>query len=183
MRIYTGTGDGGETGLFGGARVSKDDGRMEACGTVDETNAALGLARSLEPSPSVDAVLDRVQAELFVVGAEIACVRGHEARLKLRLIAQEHVHALERDIDGAEQGLAKLSRFVVPGGCPVAAALHLARTVCRRAERRIISLERDGLARRELGVYLNRLGDLLFVLARVSNTESGRGDQLWAPER
>jgi cob(I)alamin adenosyltransferase len=182
-RLYTGTGDDGETGLFGGARVSKDDVRMEACGTVDETNAALGLCRSLGPPPSVDAVLGRVQAELFVVGAELACAPGHEARLRLRLISEQHIRSLERDIDGAEQGLAELSRFVLPGGTAVAAALHLARTVSRRAERRIVGLQRAGLARRELGVYFNRLGDLLFVLARVSNAQSGRDDQAWEPDR
>jgi cob(I)alamin adenosyltransferase len=183
MRIYTRTGDGGDTGLFGGIRVSKDDARVEACGTIDETNAALGLARSLEPPPAVDAVLARVQAELFLVGAELACAPGHEARLRLRLIAAEHVRALERDIDGAEQNLAELARFVLPGGTPVAAALHLARTVCRRAERRIVALQREGLTRSELGVYFNRLGDLLFVLARAANAQSGRADELWEPER
>jgi cob(I)alamin adenosyltransferase len=183
MRIYTGTGDDGETGLFGGARVSKEDSRVEAVGTVDETNAALGLARSFEPSPSVDAVLGRLQAELFVVGAELGCARGHEARLKLQLITEQHIRALERDIDDAEQGLAKLSCFVLPGGSSVAAALHLARTICRRAERRIAGLQAHGLARRELGIYFNRLGDLLFVLARASNAHSGRGDQVWESGR
>ena len=183
MRISTGTGDDGETGLLGGTRVSKDDSRVEAFGTVDETNAAVGLARSLEPSPSVDAVLERLQAELFVVGAELACARGQEARLNLQLITEHHIRALERDIDDTEQGLAKLSRFVLPGGSPIAAALHLARTICRRAERRIVSLETEGLVRRELGVYVNRLGDLLFVLARASNAQSGANDQVWESGR
>jgi cob(I)alamin adenosyltransferase len=183
MRIYTGTGDDGETGLFGGMRVSKDHARVEACGAVDEANAALGLARSFGPSASVDAVLGRVQGELLALGAELACAEGHETKLTVSLIDERHIRALERDIDLAERELPTLTRFVLPGGSGVAAALHLARTVCRRAERRIVGLEREGSARRELGVYTNRLGDLLFVLARLSNAESGRGDQLWEPER
>lgn len=180
-RIYTKTGDDGETGLFGGARVSKDHARVEACGTLDETNAALGWVRSLGPSATVDAVLGRVQDELFALGAELACAPGHENRLKVALIDERNIRALERDIDLAERELPELERFVLPGGSAIAAALHLARTVCRRAERRIVSL--DDAARRELGVYANRLGDLLFVLARLSNLESGRGDELWQPER
>jgi cob(I)alamin adenosyltransferase len=182
-RIYTKTGDDGETGLFGGVRVTKDHVRVETYGTIDETNAVLGLARSLDPPPSVDAVLVRIQNELFAVGAELACAEGHQTRLNVRLIGEQHIRALERDIDHAEQELPALSGFVLPAGSRVAAALHLARTTCRRAERRIVSLQRAGLARQELGVYANRLADLLFVLARASNAQAGQGDQLWEPEQ
>lgn len=176
MKIYTRTGDAGDTGLFGGARVRKDDPRVEAYGTVDETNAALGLARASGLEEDLDAALSRIQAELFVVGAELATVPGKLDRLKMELIGPEHVRHLEGLIDDAEAGLPPLTSFILPGGSPGGAALHLARTVCRRAERGLLSLPDT---RPELLVYLNRLSDLLFVLARKANHQANAPDVPW----
>jgi cob(I)alamin adenosyltransferase len=176
MKIYTRTGDAGETGLFGGARVRKDDPRVEAYGTVDETNAVLGVARANGLAADVDAALRRIQGELFVVGAELACVPDKVDRLKMALIGAEHVRHLEWLIDDAEAGLPPLQTFVLPGGSGGGAALHLARTVCRRAERAVLSLPD---IRPDLLIYLNRLSDLLFVLARKANLEAGVPDVPW----
>jgi cob(I)alamin adenosyltransferase len=179
MTIYTRTGDGGETGLFGGPRVGKDVPRIEACGTLDELNAVLGLVRA-EPLPeAVDRLLQRLQNELFEVGAELATpdpvVHGH------RTIGPGHVGAMEADIDRHEQSLPPLKEFVLPSGTRAAAGLHLARAVCRRAERRVVALirQRDEEISPVLPAYLNRLGDLLFVLARAVNAEAGRPDVPW----
>lgn len=180
MKIYTRTGDDGTTGLFGGARVAKDDPRVDAYGTVDETNAVLGMARAASLPPEIDAVLAKVQDELFVLGAELSCVAGHEDKLKLTLLGPPHAQALERAIDTAEHGLPPLKSFVLPGGTPGAAALHLARTVCRRAERALLRARREAPVREELVVYLNRLSDLLFVLARRANHVAGVADVPWA---
>ncbi len=176
MKIYTRTGDTGQTGLFGGARVRKDDPRVEAYGTVDETNAVLGLARAHGLSADIDVALARIQAELFVVGAELACVPDKVDRLKMELIGAEHSSYLEWLIDDAEAGLAPLKTFILPGGSPGGAALHVARTVCRRAERALLSLPDT---RPELLVYLNRLSDLLFVLARKANATASVPDIPW----
>lgn len=178
MKLYTKTGDDGTTGLFGGARVSKTSARVDAYGTIDETNAAIGLARALGVIESVDAVLARVQDDLFTVGAELACVPGREAKLRMRLVGPEQVANLENAIDEAELACPPLRTFVLPGGSTSAAALHLARTVCRRAERTVLALE-DAPPRSDVVVYLNRLSDLLFVLARRSNIAAGVGDVPW----
>jgi cob(I)alamin adenosyltransferase len=179
MRIYTRSGDTGETGLFGGSRVDKDDPRVESYGTVDELNAALGTARAAGLSPEIDAIVLRVQNELFTLGAELACVPGKEQSLRLSLLSQADVDALEADIDRSELGLAELKTFVLPGGSLGASLLHQARTVCRRAERRTLGAGRSTPLRSELVVYLNRLSDLLFVLARRENLHTGQGDVLW----
>lgn len=179
MKIYTKTGDSGSTGLFGGARVDKDDARVDAYGTVDETNAAIGVARTAGLSPAVDAVLAAVQSDLFTLGAELACVPGHEARLKLHLVGAADIERLEQAIDRAEEGLAPLASFVLPGGTAGAAALHAARTICRRAERRVVALRHGSAVRDEIVIYLNRLSDLLFVLARRENHEAGVPDVPW----
>jgi cob(I)alamin adenosyltransferase len=142
MKIYTRTGDRGETGLFGGARVPKDDVRVEAYGTVDELNAVLGLCRSFGPVPIVDRVLEELQADLFTLGAELATVSGHEAKLGIELLGDADVTRLESTIDDCEATLPPLKNFVLPGGPPEVAALHLARTVARRAERRLLTLAR-----------------------------------------
>jgi cob(I)alamin adenosyltransferase len=181
MKIYTKTGDGGTTGLFGGARVDKDDERVEAYGTVDEINAVLGTARAAHPPDAVDAVLERVQADLFVVGAELATVSGKEDKLPMQLVSAEDATRLERAIDAMELGLPPLASFVLPGGSPAAAALHHARTVCRRAERRVLRASRNVTVRREVLVYLNRLSDLLFVAARRTNHVAGVPDVPWTP--
>jgi cob(I)alamin adenosyltransferase len=179
MKIYTKTGDDGSTGLFGGERVQKDDARVEAYGTVDETNAAIGVARAAKLPESVDLVLARVQEDLFTIGAELACVPGKEQKLKMALIGASDAERLERAIDAAEDGLAPLKSFVLPGGASGAAALHLARTVSRRAERRTLGASRTTPVREEILIYLNRLSDLLFVLARRTNHDLGVPDVPW----
>jgi cob(I)alamin adenosyltransferase len=182
MKLYTKTGDDGTTGLFGGARVRKASARVDAYGTVDETNATIGLARSTGLAPEVDAVLAKVQEDLFVLGAELACVPGKEAKLNMALLAEADVERLERAIDDADAAAPPLKTFVLPGGAPQAATLHLARTVCRRAERAVLVID-DGPVRREPVVYLNRLSDLLFALARSANVTAGVPDVPWHPER
>ena len=181
MKIYTKTGDDGRTGLFGGERVSKSDARVDAYGSVDETNACLGVARAAGLSPDVDATLERVQAELFVLGAELATPASHRARLRLPLLAAEQVRALEAEIDRLEAVLPPLTSFVLPAGSAAASALHLARTVCRRAERAVVAIQSSAEVRAELVFYLNRLSDLLFVMARHQNQHAGVPDVAWAP--
>jgi cob(I)alamin adenosyltransferase len=178
MKLYTKTGDDGTTGLFGGARVSKASARVDAYGTVDETNAAIGMARAAALDPPIDAVLSHVQNDLFVLGAELACVPGRETNLIITLLGEADIERLERAIDEAEAGCPPLKSFVLPGGSPQAAALHVARTVCRRAERAVLSMD-DAQARRDVVVYLNRLSDLLFVLARRANVAAGVADVPW----
>jgi len=180
MKIYTKTGDDGTTGLFGGGRVAKASARVEAYGTVDELNATVGMARAASLDATSDAVLARVQVDLFTLGAELACVPGEEAKLKMPLLDDADAERLEKAIDDAEGHVAPLKYFVLPGGSAQAAALHLARTVCRRAERAVLALS-DAPARRELVVYLNRLSDLLFVLARRANVEAKVEDVPWVP--
>jgi cob(I)alamin adenosyltransferase len=179
MKIYTRTGDLGETGLFAGPRVGKDMPRIEVCGTIDELNAVLGTVRAEPLRAEVDTLLDRVQNELFAVGAELAT--PDPAAQGVRWIGPEQVKALEADIDRHEQALAPLGQFILPGGTRVAAMLHLARTVCRRAERRLVTLIRrsEDPISLVLMAYLNRLSDLLFVLARDENAQAGRPDVVW----
>jgi cob(I)alamin adenosyltransferase len=180
-KIYTKTGDEGQTGLIGGERAWKDDARIEAYGTVDELNAVLGVARSTGEAGQIGSLLQRVQNELFVIGAQLA-TPGTATQKHSPCITPQHVTALEADIDRFDQRLDPLKEFILPAGSPLAAQLHLARTVCRRAERRVISLERRESEPPEIGllvVYLNRLADLLFVLARAANAESGHGDVPW----
>jgi cob(I)alamin adenosyltransferase len=181
MKIYTKTGDRGTTGLFGGARVDKDDARVEAYGTVDELNAAVGLARAEQPVADVDAMLAVVQADLFVVGAELATVPGKEGKLPMRLIGSEEIERLEQSIDGWEATLPALQSFILPSGTRAGAALHLSRTVCRRAERRVLAASRGTEVRHEVLVYLNRLSDFLFVAARRANQAEGASEVPWAP--
>lgn len=181
MKIYTRTGDQGDTGLFGGARVPKDDARVEAYGTVDEANAAIGVAISHGSSLFIREVLKEIQSDLFTLGAELATVPGHEDRLGIALLTEADVTRLEQAIDEAEAPLPPLKNFVLPGGPPDVTALHLARTVVRRAERLVLTLSRRETVRPLPLVYLNRLADLLFVLARRAQHENGGQDQEWAP--
>jgi cob(I)alamin adenosyltransferase len=181
VRIYTGTGDQGTTGLFGGGRVSKDDPRVEAYGAVDELNACLGVAASHLPPGALTERLAEIQGDLFTVGAELGCVPGKEDRLKLVLIGAGDARRLETLIDEVEARLAPLKTFILPGGSPAAAFLHQARTVCRRAERRVIASQATAPVRAEILVYLNRLSDLLFVLARDANREAQQEERAWAP--
>lgn len=181
MKIYTKTGDGGETGLFGGDRVSKDHPRVATYGDVDELNAAIGLARSLDPSDFEDVLLQAIQRDLFAIGAVLAT--PDPARLIKALggvgLEDHAVTELEAAIDRLEAELPPLKNFILPGGCPKGAALHLARTVCRRAERGVVGLGRATQVSPVIGRYLNRLSDLLFVLARMANKGAGAGDLLW----
>ncbi len=181
MKIYTRTGDDGGTGLFGGARVDKDDPRVEVYGTIDETSAAIGLARSGGLSATLDAILERIQHDLFQLGAELACAPGQEHKLRVPRIAQSEIAWLEACIDEQEAFLPKLRQFVLPSGALAAAALHLARTICRRAERRLVEGRRRVAVRDATIVYLNRLSDLLFVLARRCNQEAKVPDSPWIP--
>jgi cob(I)alamin adenosyltransferase len=179
MKIYTKTGDDGGTGLFGGPRVAKDDSRIEAYGTVDELNSVLGWTRAVGLPADVDACLTRIQNELFAVGAELAT--PDPAAHGTAWTGPEQIAALEQAIDRFEAALAPLQQFILPGGTPAAAALHVARGVCRRAERRVVTLTRESpqAIRGAIVVYLNRLGDLLFVLARAVNHDSGQPDVPW----
>lgn len=181
MRIYTKTGDDGTTGLFGGTRVDKDSLRVEAYGTVDELNSELGSARAEALPPELDQLLARIQEDLFCVGAELACTPGKESTLPSPKVGAGEIERLEQAIDESEASLPPLKNFVLPGGSRAAIALHLARTVCRRAERRVLSAGHEAPVRREVLVYLNRLGDLLFVLARRANQLEGRADVPWIP--
>ncbi len=180
MKLYTKTGDDGTTGLFGGGRVKKASLRVEAYGTVDETNAVIGVARTTGLAPVVDAVLERVQEDLFTLGAELACVPGRESKLHMAVLGEVDIHRLEVAIDEADAACEPLKTFVLPGGSPQAAALHLARTVCRRAERATLAID-DGPVRGDLVVYLNRLSDLLFALARRANVIAKVSDVPWKP--
>ncbi len=178
MKIYTKTGDQGETGLFGGPRVSKCHARIEAFGTVDELNSHLGLARTIAGSAVFDADLRRIQCELFDLGAELATPECRTER-----ITPTHVARLEELIDHHEATLEPLACFILPTGTPLAAAFHVSRTVCRRAERRVVTLAQqvDTLIPANAIEYLNRLGDLLFVVARAANRQAGVADDPWVP--
>lgn len=174
MRIYTRTGDGGETGLWGGRRVPKDDLVMEACGTVDELNAQLGVCRALADAATA-ALLARVQSDLLHLGAELAGAGGAP-----RLQATD-VAALEAAIDRVSAELPPLRQFILPAGGISAASLHVARTVARRAERRCVALRAAASVSATLLAYLNRLSDLLFVLARQANLAAGAPEEPWTP--
>ena len=180
MKIYTRTGDDGTTGLFGGGRVRKGALRVDAYGTVDEANAAIGRARTTV-APALDAVLARVQSDLFTLGAELATLPGKEDALKMALLSEEDGTRLERAIDEAEEGLPPLRSFVLPGGTTGSADLHLARCVTRRAERLLVNLASEEPVRPACIVYLNRLSDLLFTLARRDNHLAGVPDVPWTP--
>ena len=186
MKIYTRTGDEGDTGLFGGPRVPKDDARVEAYGAVDELNSVLGVVRAqLEGAPEagdLSARLQQLQSELFDLGGELATPDVDEREAQGQVVArirEDAVEALEAWIDDLEGELEPLEQFILPGGHPAAAALHLARTVCRRAERRTVSLASLEDVSPVVLHYLNRLSDLLFVLARVVNHRAGVEEPRW----
>ncbi|HLQ09216.1 MAG TPA: cob(I)yrinic acid a,c-diamide adenosyltransferase [Steroidobacteraceae bacterium] len=176
-KIYTRTGDDGTTGLGDGSRVPKDSVRVEAYGTVDELNSALGVLLAVPGvPPAVGACLTQVQHELFDLGGEL-CIPGH------RLISGEQVTRLEQSLDGFNEALPPLKEFILPGGGPAAAACHLSRTIARRAERRVWALARVEAVRPEVTQYLNRLSDLLFVLARVLARHELGTEVPWHHER
>jgi cob(I)alamin adenosyltransferase len=178
MKIYTKTGDKGSTSLFGGKRAMKDSLRLEAYGTVDELNSALGIARALNPQLDLDEIIVRLQNDLFVLGADLATPSGarssHVPRIQNDLITY-----LEHAIDKFDARLQPLSTFVLPGGSQIASQLHLARTICRRAERFVVRLSRKEKIGPLCIVYLNRLSDLLFVMARYANYLDGRQETPW----
>lgn len=179
-KIYTKTGDRGETGLFGGPRVKKSHPRIAAYGSVDELNASLGQARSLNDHADLDRILARIQNDLFEVGALLATPQAGPAAGRLR---PEDVAFLEETIDRFDRELPPLRDFILPGGSPLASVFHLARTVCRRAEREIVGLMESEPIAPEVVVYMNRLSDLLFVLARWANLKKGRTDIYWEKKR
>ena len=182
MKIYTRTGDDGSTALFGSGRVRKNHPRIEACGSVDEINAALGVAAALLPTSSRHRdILSVLQHDLFDLGADLAT--PHSSRASVPRIESGHVLRLEQAIDTHEAELEPLRNFILPGGSPAAAMLHLARTVCRRAERQLArTIESEHVSPLTLE-YVNRLSDLLFVLARHVNHSEGHADVIWNPKR
>lgn len=177
MKIYTKSGDGGETSLYGGQRVRKDAVRVETYGTVDECNAVLGVALTLIEDGEAQTVLTRIQGELFEVGADLATplMRGET----VPRVQPEATARLETEIDQFEEELPPLRHFILPGGSPGGAALHQARAVCRRAERSLITLQQSEEINLEAVRYLNRLSDYLFVLARLVNHRAGAAEQQW----
>jgi cob(I)alamin adenosyltransferase len=181
VRIYTRTGDRGETGLFGGGRVPKDHPRVAAYGDVDELNSAIGVVRATEPVALHDDLLQSVQRDLFSIGGHLATPDPDKVRKALARaeLAEGRVAEFERIMDEADAELPALRAFVLPAGTPKAAALHLARTVCRRAERSVIHLGHEAEVPELFVVYLNRLSDLLFTLARLANHRAGSGDVVW----
>lgn len=178
-RVYTRTGDQGDTGLGGGQRVPKDDARIEAFGTVDELNSAVGVALTAVGDPGVRETLEAIQHQLFDLGGDLCLREEDKARFGMPPFPAERVVWLEQVLDRAGEELAPLEEFVLPGGEPGAAHLHLARTIARRAERRVIALSRLEPISPQVVPYLNRLSDALFSLARLVNHRAGRGDVLW----
>jgi cob(I)alamin adenosyltransferase len=181
VKIYTKTGDRGDTGLFGGGRVPKDHPRVAAYGDVDELNSFLALARATEPRPRIDDILLPIQRDLLAIGALLATpnpekMREHLAKAR---VDDKRVRELEQAIDDGDMEITPLKAFIVPGGTRKAAVLHVCRTVCRRAERAVVTLQETESIPALAIVYLNRLSDLLFTLARVANAQSGSTEETW----
>lgn len=176
MKIYTRTGDRGKTSLWGGKRVDKNAARLAAYGTVDELNALLGVVRCLGIDAEFDRALERIQHELFVLGADLA---APENVTRIERMNQTYITRLEQEIDAWEEQLPPLREFILPSGSQTAAYLHLARTVCRRAERELVDVSQQEPVNEATQAYLNRLSDWLFVLARLANTRAGIADVPW----
>src|SRR4051812_48139768 len=181
VKIYTRTGDEGDTGLFGGGRVPKDHPRVSAYGDVDELNSSLGLVRAVADQSFFDELLESIQRDLFAIGGHLATPDPERVRkaLEKAALSADRVTEFERIMDESEQTLSALRAFVLPAGTPLAASLHLARTVCRRAERSVIHLGHEEVVPELFIVYLNRLSDLLFTLARLANQREGIPDVTW----
>lgn len=181
MKIYTKTGDTGETGLFGGGRVRKDHPRVAAYGDVDELNSVIGLVRATPPAHDFDPLLESIQRDLFAIGGHLATPDPDKVKKALEKaeLSPERIADIESTIDSADRELPPLKAFVLPAGTPKAAVLHLARTVCRRAERSVVHLGDQAQVPDLFLVYLNRLSDLLFTLARLANHREGSGDVTW----
>lgn len=178
MKIYTRTGDDGTTGLFSGGRVPKNHLRVEGYGTVDELNSALGLARALHALPTTDERLHRIQRQLFYLGADLATPLEAQSSFVVRVPAED-ITWLEEQIDALTDDLPPLKVFILPGGVPAAAQIHVARTICRRAERLVTALAGQESLNSQVLPYLNRLSDFLFVLARWENHQSGAPEENW----
>ena len=181
MKIYTRTGDSGETGLFGGGRVAKHHPRVAAYGDVDELNSALGVVRATEPAAFHDGLLEGIQRDLFAIGGHLATPDPEKVQqaLEKAALSETQIAAFETAIDSMDAALPALKAFVLPAGTPKAASLHMARTVCRRAERSVVALAHSESVPELFVVYLNRLSDLLFTMARAANAEGGQGDVTW----
>ena len=179
MKIYTKTGDNGKTSLYGGERVPKFSQRVEAYGTVDECNSAIGMARATLQDPELDAVLAEIQNALFDVGADLATPIGSKYEKNLVRIDSQDVTRLENLIDHYQLECPEFKNFIHPGGTSAAAALHLARTITRRAEREVLRLEEQEPSNHDVVLYLNRLSDFLFILSRVVNARSGMSEAGW----
>jgi len=182
-RLYTRAGDKGTTRLGAGTEVAKDSARVEAYGTVDELNACIGMALSSGLCERLTNELTAIQNQLFDLGGDLATPASEEPEFEVPRIEQRHIGALERLIDELTDAVGPLENFVLPGGAPGAAALHIARTVCRRAERRTITLAREEDIGEHIVPYLNRLSDALFVMSRYENQQSGAVEPLWQPGR
>jgi len=182
MKIYTKSGDTGETALFGGERVPKDALRIEAYGSVDELNSVIGVIRSYAPHKSLDVPLGKIQRQLFELGADLASPKIRKSNYITR-IKPSHAVSLEKIIDLLETKLQPLKTFILPGGSIIASQLHLARTVCRRAERNVVRLSRNENIGTAVIIYLNRLSDLLFVMARYANVLEGQQEVQWVSHR
>lgn len=178
MKIYTKTGDDGTTGLQGGKRVSKSDLRIIAYGTVDEANSSLGVVLSHNIDADIKELLTRIQNELFIAGSDLS---NPDLEKPNNRIAEQMVENLEKNIDKFEAELSPLTNFILPGGHQIAAHLHMARTIVRRAETNVVALAKDEQINTHCQKYLNRLSDLLFVLARVANKRNGTSDIVWKP--
>jgi cob(I)alamin adenosyltransferase len=182
-KIYTRRGDDGSTGLFGGPRVRKDHLRVSAYGDVDELNSALGVAREEVPEGDLRALIDVMQSELFTLGAQLATPDPEAAPKEVPRITPQQVERLEREIDRLTEQLPPMKNFILPGGSRAGAALHLCRTVCRRAERKLVELAESAPVPQEVLAYMNRLSDLLFVMARAANLRAGGREIPWVPAR
>jgi cob(I)alamin adenosyltransferase len=178
MKIYTKTGDDGTTGLIGGSRVAKSDPRIDCYGSVDELNAVIGLA-AVASEPALLEQLRRIQAELFVIGSHLATPEGSRHVASLPALEEQSIRRLEAEIDVAEAALSPLRNFILPGGSELAARLHVARTICRRAERVVVGYASGHPLQGRIVGYLNRLSDWLFVQARAANRSAGVDDVPW----
>ncbi len=182
MKIYTRTGDDGSTGLVGGTRVKKYDLRLEAYGTIDELNSYIGLIRSLQTDENADRILEKIQNKLFVIGANLATEESIASVNKQLPCSKEDIALLERSMDQMTAELPELRNFILPGGCQASSVCHVARTVCRRAERRIVELAEKTEVEQNLIKFVNRLSDYLFVLSRKVTKDQNAPEILWSPD-
>jgi cob(I)alamin adenosyltransferase len=184
MKIYTKTGDKGETGLFGGTRISKNSPRIEAYGTIDELNSYIGLAITELHDSSVKSLLNKIQNQLFIVGSDLAAPKSTEDQKKnIVRIPSEFYEEIEKSIDFYEEKLDKLTNFIIPGGSKSAAILHICRTIARRAERKVVALNSLEQINENIVIFLNRISDLFFVLSRFENKVSNHPDVIWESQK